>query len=81
MELIDGLYQSKEVISKAINEINAKTQENENLKIMLWRMIQKHGVTRFTDPIDDMTAEMIISSKFYIDDNGCVVFSKSEIKK
>jgi hypothetical protein len=71
-DLLSKLRASRQAISETENTLISQEAEINELKIMLWRMIQKHGSTRFTEPIDEMTANRIESTKFFIDENGCI---------
>jgi hypothetical protein len=71
-DLLTKLRASRQAISETENILISQDSEIKDLKIMLWRMIQKHGSTRFTDPIDEMTANRIQSTKFFINGDGCI---------
>ena len=53
------------------------SEENKYLRVVLWRMMQKHGAEVMGGNIDDQTYDEILSSNVYLDDNLNVKFSKN----
>lgn len=53
------------------------SEENKYLRVVLWRMMQKHGAEVMGGNLDDQTYDEILSSDVYLDDNLNVKFSKN----
>lgn len=67
--LIKELNNSRQLMSDVSRELSNLSEENRELRIIIWRLIQKHGSEMVNGKIDDETLEKILSSKIYIDDN------------
>lgn len=74
-KLIKELNSSRQLMSDVIIEINRLSRENTDLRVMLWRMIEKHGTELKIGKIDDKTFEEILSANIYVDDDLNIRFS------
>lgn len=51
------------------------SEENKDLRVLLWRMIENHGAKVKGGKIDDEVFDKILSSDIYLDDDLKIQFS------
>lgn len=76
-ELIKQLNESRYLMSEVGMTLSNLSEENKYLRVVLWRMMQKHGAEVMGGNLDDQTYDEILSSDVYLDDNLNVKFSKN----
>lgn len=76
-ELIKQLNESRYLMSEVGMTLSNLSEENKYLRVILWRMMQKHGAEVMGGNLDDQTYDEILSSDVYLDDNLNVKFSKN----
>lgn len=73
---IEALMNAKKAIDAASRDLVSLQEENKSLKILLWRMIQKHGNYFETAKLNDETIDEILESTILIDDDMKIKFLK-----
>jgi len=76
-ELIKQLNESRYLMSEVGMTLSNLSEENKYLRVILWRMMQKHGAEVMGGNLDEQTYDEILSSDVYLDDNLNVKFSKN----
>jgi hypothetical protein len=74
-KLIKELNNSRQLMSDVSGKLTSLSEENKDLRVMLWRMIEKHGTKLKGGKIDDETFDKILSANIYVDDELNVRFS------
>lgn len=74
-KLIKELNSSRQLMSDVSRKLTSLSEENKDLRVILWRMIEKHGTEMKGGEIDDETFDKILSANIYVDDNFKVRFS------
>ena len=74
MKTIQELNHIKNTIDNASIHIHTLENENENLKIMLWRLIKMYGGEIDKVAITTGEAKHIAKLKFYIDEDNCITY-------
>jgi hypothetical protein len=74
-KLIKELNSSGQLMSEASRNITRISEENKALRVMLWRMLKKHGAEMQGGKIDDETFDNILSANIYIEDDLNIRFS------
>ena len=64
-----------QLMSDVSRKLTSLSEENKDLRVMLWRMIEKHGKEMKSGRIDDETFGKILSANIYVDDNLNIQFS------
>jgi len=76
-ELIKQLNESRYLMSEVGMTLSNLSEENKYLRVILWRMMQKHGAEVMGGNLDEQTYDEILSSDIHLDDNLNVKFSKN----
>ena len=74
-KLIKELSSSRQLMSDVSRELTNLSEENKDLRVMLWRMIENHGKEMKGGKIDDETFDKILSANIYVDDDLNIRFS------
>jgi len=74
-ELIKQLNESRYLMSEVGMTLSNLSEENKYLRVILWRMMQKHGAEVMGGNLDDQTYDEILSSDVYLDDDLNIRFS------
>lgn len=74
-EIIKQLNESRYLMSEVSMTITNLSEENKDLRVMLWRMIEKHGAEVSGGKLDDEVFDKILSSDIYLDDDLNIQFS------
>lgn len=74
-KLIKELNSSRQLLSDVSRKITSLSEENKDLRVMLFRMIEKHGTEIKEGKIDDDTFDNILSANIYVDDDLNIRFS------
>ena len=74
-KLIKELSSSAQLMSDVSRKLIGLSEENKDLRVMLWRMIEKHGSEVKGGKIDDETYDKILSANIYVDDDLNIRFS------
>lgn len=74
-KIIKELNSSRQLMSDVSRKLTNLSQENKELRVMLWRMIEKHGDEMQGGKIEDDTFDKILSANVYVDDDLKIHFS------
>ena len=74
-KLIEKLNSSTQLMSDVSRKLTSLSEENKDLRVMLWRMIEKHGTEMKGGEIDSETFDKILSANIYVDDDLNIQFS------
>ena len=74
-KLIKELNSSRQLMSDVSRKLTSLSEENKDLRVMLWRMIEKHGTKMKEGKIDDETFDKILSANVYVDGELNIRFS------